>query len=125
MKKLSEYKDEEALELLADILDPVAEIAQDKEVQEGFKKDSGKTLAQIVSLVVKGHTEAVMRIMAALDGVPFEDYHCNVLTLPMTLMQIINDPDLRAFFVSQGQTDSSSTSGSATAISEDGESGTL
>ena len=124
MKKLSEYKDEEALDLLADILSPTVEIMQDEAVQKFFNKgDEKMTVADVVALVIKAHKKAVMQIMAALEGVPSEEYHCNIFTLPAQLMQVVNDPDLRAFFALQGQTDSASTSGSATGISEDGESG--
>ncbi len=124
MKKLSEYKDEEALDLLADILSPTVEIMQDEAVQKFFNKgDEKMTVADVVTLVIKTHKKAVMQIMAALEGVPSEEYHCNIFTLPAQLMQVVNDPDLRAFFALQGQTDSASTSGSATGISEDGESG--
>ena len=124
MKRLSEYKDEEALDLLADILNPTVEIMQDEAVQKFFNKgDENMTVADVVTLVIKTHKKAVMQIMAALEGVPSEEYHCNIFTLPVQLMQVVNDPDLRAFFALQGQTDSASTSGSATGISEDGESG--
>lgn len=124
MKRLSEYKDEEALDLLADILSPTVEIMQDESVQKFFNKgDENMTVADVVTLVIKTHKKAVMQIMAALEGVPSEEYHCNIFTLPAQLMQVVNDPDLRAFFALQGQTDSASTSGSATGISEDGESG--
>ena len=124
MKRLSEYKDEEALDLLADILSPTVEIMQDEAVQKFFNKgDENMTVADVVTLVIKTHKKAVMQIMAALEGVPSEEYHCNIFTLPVQLMQVVNDPDLRAFFALQGQTDSASTSGSATGISEDGESG--
>lgn len=125
MKKLSEYRDEEALDLLADILNPVVEIMQDEKVQEGFKKGSGKTLAQVVTLAIKSHKRAVMDIMAALDGVDPSEYHCDIFTLPMKAMEIANDPDLRSFFASQGQINSASTSGSAMGISEEGESDTF
>lgn len=124
MKRLSEYKDEEALDLLADILSPTVEIMQDESVQKFFNKsDENMTVADVVTLVIKAHKKAVMQIMAALEGVPSEEYHCNIFTLPAQLMQVVNDPDLRAFFALQGQTDSASTSGSATGLSEDGESG--
>lgn len=124
MKRLSEYKDEDALDLLADILSPTVEIMQDEAVQKFFNKgDENMTVADVVTLVIKSHKKAVMQIMAALEGVPSEEYHCNIFTLPAQLMQVVNDPDLRAFFALQGQTDSASTSGSATGLSEDGESG--
>ena len=114
MKRLSEIKDEEALDLLANILTPVSEIAQDQDVKAVFSGKTQKTVAEIVAQIIKAHKGAVMDIMAALEGVPREDYHCNILTLPKQIMTVLNDPDLMAFFREQGQIDSSNGSGSVT-----------
>lgn len=122
MRKLSEIKDIEALELLADIVSPVAEIAQDDEIQKFAKPELKHTLAEIVSLIIKRHSRAVMSILAALEGVPFEEYHCDIFTLPSAVMSIVNDPVLMAFFASQGQSNLSVDSGSASEISEEDES---
>ncbi len=111
--KLSEYKDGEALELLADLIEPVSSILADKDIS-ALQKD-GASVAKIASAAIKGHKEEVLRIMAALDGVPFEDYHCNILTLPKRLIEILNDKDLQDFFSSQGQTEEQTSSGSASA----------
>lgn len=114
MKKLSDFQDEEALDLLADVLVPISEIAQDEEIQKAFKSGSKKTIADVVRMVIKEHKSAVMDILAALDGVPREDYHVNFLTVPRKVMEIINDADMMAFFQEQGQIGSSMTSGSVT-----------
>ena len=113
MKRLSEFQDEEALELLADILDPVVEIAQDADVQKVFEKGSKLPISEGVKLIIKGHASAVMQILAALDGVPFEEYHCNILSLPRKVMEIVNDKELVTFFHEQGQMASENTFGSA------------
>ena len=61
MKRLSEYKDEEALDLLADILSPTVEIMQDEAVQKFFNKgDENMTVADVVTLVIKTHKKAVI-----------------------------------------------------------------
>ncbi len=120
MAKLTDFKDEEALDLLADIMVPVAEIAQDEVIKKVFSgEDKESTVADVVRLVIKGHKSAVMDILAALDGVPREDYHCNILTLPMKIMEIVNDPYMRDFFMEQGQTDSQIASGSAMESTEE------
>lgn len=100
MKKLSEYKDEEALDLLAEILEPVTEIIADKEVVEEFMKKS--RIAGVIT-AIKKHKKAIIQCLAAMDGVPVEEYHCNILTLPKTLLAIINDKDFLTFFKSQSQ----------------------
>lgn len=109
--KLSEYRDGEALDLLADLIEPVSSILADKDISKLQK--NGASVARIASAAIKGHKDEVLRIMAALDGVPFEEYHCNLLTLPKRLIEILNDKDLLDFFNSQGQTQEPNSSGSA------------
>lgn len=98
--KLSEYKDGEALDLLAELIDPVATIASDKQIAELVKAKAGKL--KVVQYVIKSHKEQILQILAAIDGVPVEEYHCNALTLPLKVLEILNDKDLMDFFTSQG-----------------------
>ena len=107
MRKLSEYKDGEAPDLLADLLEPATEILADEEVGEALRE--GKRMTAIKA-VMKRHKPQVMAILAAMEGVPAEDYHCNVLTVPMRLIEILNDRDLLAVFTSQAQEMMSATS---------------
>lgn len=115
MKKLSEYHDEEALDLLADIIDPVTEILADKEVVNTFLK---KSKLQGTSVAIKKHKKAIMKCLAVLEGVPVKDYHCNIVSLPKTILEILNDNELMDFFKSQSQQMEEESSGSATANSE-------
>lgn len=110
--KLSEYKNMEALELLAEIIGPITEIMGDKEVAKCLKK-KGK-IATAVSIAIKNHKEAVFKLLASLDGKSVEEYECNVFTLPQKLLEILNDKELASFFGLQGQTDITALSGSAT-----------
>lgn len=107
--KLSDFKDEKALELLADLIEPAAEIFSDTEIR---KTASGKSYAAVVGVAIKRHKSAVLAILAALDGVPVEEYHCNVMTLPMKLLEIVNDPDMMQLFQFAGQTEEQNPSGS-------------
>ena len=111
MKKLSEYKDEEALDMLADLIDPVVDIFGDKEVANYYR---GGVKLKAVQLAIKNHKPAVISMLAILERVPREEYHCNLLTLPKILLTIFNDPDLTAFFDVQSEKDSKPLSGSAT-----------
>ena len=111
MKKLSEYRDEEALDLLADILDPITEIIGDKELMNTFRK---KSRMEGVSYMIKNHKKALIRCMAAMEGVPLKDYHCNIVSLPKDVLEILNDKELLAFFKSQSQQMEEESSGSAT-----------
>ena len=115
MKKLSEFKDDAALDVIANLIEPVIEICQDKDVATQFK--AGKQGAAIAT-AIRAHKSAILAIMAALEEVPVEDYHCNMLTLPMDLMSLLNDEDMISFFKSQGLVTQGS-SGSATVTTEE------
>lgn len=109
--KLSEIKGEQALDMLADLIEPVGEIAGDKEVAGFIRK--GKR-AKAISVAIKKHTKAVISIMATLDGVPVKDYECNILSLPKKILDIVNDPAVLELFTPQGQ-ETQTPSGSVTA----------
>lgn len=116
MKKLSEYKNEEAIELLADIMEPVSEILADDEVKNTYR--SGANKIALVKVILKHHSKQVVDILAILDGIPREEYKCNVVTLPIKLIEIFNDEELTSFFESQSQILGEELSGSVTENTE-------
>lgn len=119
MKKLSELRDDEALEVLSELVEPAVEIVKDKELIRLIQE---KQFPKAVSLAIGGHKVEVMKIMAALEQVPYEDYHIGLFTLPTNLLKLMNDPELLDFFALQAQMDSDTSSGPATEnIAEDGQ----
>ena len=107
--KLSEYLGEEALDILADMIEPAGEIMSDKEMVKMFKENRFKA----IKMAIKNHKKAVIQIMASIDGVPVDEYKCNVFTLPVKILEILNDPVFVQLFTSQGQTGDATSSGSA------------
>ena len=91
------------------MIEPAGEIMTDKGIGEGFKKDRFKA----IGLAIKNHKKAVMQIMATIDGVPVEEYKCNVFTLPAKILELLNDPDIVQLFTCQGQTADANSTGSA------------
>ena len=113
--KLSEYQGESALDILADLIEPAGEIMSDKEIGEVFKKNRFKA----IGMAIKNHKKAVMQIMATMDGVPVDEYKCNVFTLPVKILEILNDPDMIRLFQYQVQTGDAKSSGSASENTEE------
>lgn len=117
--KLSEVKGEKALDMFADLIEPVTEIIDDKEISEILKrrdKNAGikATLGKAASKAIKNHKKAVIRILATLDDVPVEKYECTIMSLPKKLLDILNDPAIFELFTLQSQ-ETPIPSGSATA----------
>lgn len=113
--KLSEYHGEAALDILAGLIEPAGEIIADKEIGDVFKENRFKA----IGLAIKNHKKAVMQIMATVDGVPVDEYKCNVFTLPVKILEILNDPEIVQLFTYQGQTGDANSSGSASANIEE------
>lgn len=113
--KLSEYQGEAALDILADLIEPAGEIMSDKQIGDVFKENRFRA----IGLAIKNHKNAVMQIMATMDGVPVEEYKCNVFTLPVKILELLNDPDIVQLFTYQGQTGDADSSGSASANIEE------
>ena len=113
--KLSEYQGEAALDILADLIEPAGEIMSDKEIGEVFKQNRFKA----IGMAIKNHKKAVMQILATMDGVPVDEYKCNVFSLPVKILEILNDPDLVQLFTYQGQTGDANSSGSASENTEE------
>lgn len=108
---LKELEGEKALEVLADLLDPAAEIFQDPDVVTAFRGE-GSSIEKI-KVVLKKKPKAVIKLMAILDGEDPETYKVNVLTLPVKLVRLLNEPMVADLFTSQGQPVGNASSGSA------------
>lgn len=115
MKKLSEYKNEEALDILAELIEPCISIFGDKEIINGLRNRQISS----VKLIIKNYKKEILTILATLEGVPVDEYECSIVTLPTTIMGMLNDPDLMAFFNSQGLEMVETSSGSATESTEE------
>lgn len=98
--KLSEIKGEQALDVLADILEPAARIISDDEIEKAYR--SGQKL-KAVKIAIKNHKRDVIAILAIMDGEDPETYEPNVLSVPIKLLEILNDPDVMGLFLSQEQ----------------------
>ena len=117
MRRISEIQGADTcFDFICDILDPIVEVAGDEEIKAAFDKDSEKTVADVVKMILQGHRRAAKEILAALNGVTLEEFEisCTMGSLIGGLMQLFNDPDLSSFFPWRAQTDSVTSSGSHT-----------
>ena len=95
MRKLSEIKGEEALDVLAEIIEPAAEIFTDENVKKALKSESRIKAAKII---LKDHKKAILALMAALEETPVEEYKPTLLALPALIIGVLNDPELQNLF---------------------------
>jgi hypothetical protein len=97
--KLSDIKGDEALDMLADLLEPIVEIATDKEITGNMGKDNMKA----VKVAIKNHKEAITAILAILNKENPKTYKPSLLELPAMLVDVFNDEELIRLFQSQVQ----------------------
>lgn len=117
--KLSDYKGEDALDLLADILEPAMEIISDKRISEATKGEMSR--GALVKLIVKNHKTAILTIMALIQGEDPATYKPDVLTLTANLMELLSDEAFTELFQSQGQKLADLHSGPATGATQESE----
>ena len=113
--KFNELKNEQAIEALADMFDPIVEIASDDAIKSAAR--SGNKIL-MVQLRLKAHARAIFELMATSDGVSVDGYECNIITLPIKLMELFSRPEFEVLFQSQGQMEEMTYSGSATENTE-------
>lgn len=100
--KISELENEEALDLLADIIEPTVAILSDPQIKQMYSDTATKM--KLAQYIIKEHKEEIITILARLDGVPRSEYRCNIFTLPMKLLEILNDEELVVFFTQTAKT---------------------
>jgi hypothetical protein len=104
MKKLSEFKDDEAMDVLAEILEPASNLIGNPNFKTAIRGDKEKGIKknrlQAVKIAIKENREDIVKIMAILNEKPVEEFHYNLLTLPKMMLEIFNDKELIDFFSS-------------------------
>lgn len=100
MKRLSDYKDEEALDLWLELLEPIAKITSDAEVATVFR--SGKPVIEKAKTIIKAHKKEVCDVLLKIDDTPIDGLNI-IVRLVDLLLEIENHEELKGFF-SQAET---------------------
>ena len=116
MKKLSDFKGEEAIDLWADLLDYATVIFTDPEVRK-LRKAPKATIAKVM---LKLHKKEVCNMLLTIDDTPIDGLNIMIRLISL-LKEIESDPDLKDFFDLQGQREKTESSGSATAATKEKE----
>ena len=106
--KLSDIKGERAVEVIADLIEPIANIASDKECADLFsvKPVNGenknvtarKHLVKKVPLLLRTHKRDVIQVIATLDGKSVEEM--NLFSITSALIGMVQDEALIQLFTS-------------------------
>lgn len=107
MKKLSDYKGEDALELWDNLLDPLTVIIGNPKVKEVAK--SGKNKLEIARELLRLQRKEIIEILVLIDPEPIDGLNI-VSRLIALLSEIGQNEEVRSFFgyAAQAKTDSES-----------------
>lgn len=113
--KLSDIKGDRVLDVIADVIDPIANMVQDKDVAAMFERKAvpegmdardffAKRMRKGMPILLKGHKADIIAIMAAIEGVTPEQYATS-LDLPKLftdVMELLTDNAFLDFLSSSG-----------------------
>lgn len=118
MKKLADYKGEEAIDLWMDLLEPIGNILQNDKVKKAYKK--GGNRIKVAQEIVKECRKDAVTIMLRIDPTPIDGLNI-VIRLIDIIMEFEQSEELKDFFRSAGTATGGVSSGSATENTEGGE----
>lgn len=129
--KLSDIKGDRVLDVIADIIDPIANMVQDKDVAAMFKREAvpegmdardffAGRMRKGMPVLLKGHKADIIAIMAAIDGVTPEQYaeSLDFTKLFTDVMELVTDDAFFDFLSSSETGKGAGAPGSASANSE-------
>lgn len=95
MKKLSDYKGDEAIELWADLLEPMGNILTDNGVRNAIQ--SGKSKMMIAKEILKARKDDAVEILLRIDPEPIDGLNI-ILRLVALLADIGQNEEIKGFF---------------------------
>lgn len=116
--KLSDFKGEDAVEVLADIMEPATSLLNDTEFKKMVQSDT-TTKIELVQYVMRQHTDEVLQFYSILNRLPKET--ATPIKLTATMLDIFNDKELVSLFTSQAQNEDADVSGLVTENTTDAE----
>lgn len=112
MKHLKDYQGEDAIELWADLTEPIAIIVADKEIRKVFE-DENTSKVVIAKEILKRFKKEAETILLRIDPTPLNGL--NVITrIVDIILEILNDSDINAFLSQLPETAEHNASGNAT-----------
>lgn len=121
--KLSDIHGERVFDVIADIIDPIANIAEDEKASAMFRREKipeGMTVKKFATqrarkalpALLKDHKNDIIAILAAIEGVSAESYKgaLNLVKLMRDATELLTDDTFTALFLSA---QSEKSSGSA------------
>lgn len=111
--RLSDIKGERAIEVIGELIDPIANIAENKEASALFRREKlpegidakafvVSRLRKGLPVLLKNHKGDIVSILAALEGVTPAEYAAtlDLRKVVKDLTELLTDEEFMAFFTS-------------------------
>lgn len=120
MRKLSQIKGEDAVDVMAALLSPASTITSDEKVKDMMRREK-TTMAEVAAYVAKKHRDAIIDILHIIDGTTRKEYlaKTTALSLLQDIMYVFDEPELQSLFTGQSQNEADDNSGSVTENTEE------
>lgn len=98
-KKLSEFKGDKAFEVIDQLLDPIAQIAQDEEFKKA-RKNKGASIKTLAHKLIKDHKDEIVTILAVISEQEFDDLRKSISPVDILngTIAIFSDEDMLNLF---------------------------
>ena len=109
--KLSDVKGERTLDVLADLIGPIATLAEDDKVKRLFTRESApegmtarefgtKKIKELMPALIKDHKAELIEILATLEGTDPKAYAKGLTLAKLTkdVLELVGDEEFVAFF---------------------------
>lgn len=106
--KLSEFKDEKGIEVVAKLLVPISNIAKNKSNADA----KGESLIEFASAMLQNNQKDVKDMLAILADEDPGEYHCSAASVLVDVLNMLNDPELLQLFGLQSKIPASAGSAS-------------
>lgn len=129
--RLSDIQGERVFDVIADIIDPIANIAEDNAASALFKREKlpdGMTAKEFITqrarkalpVLLKGHKGDIIAILASIEGVSAESYKgaLNFVKLMCDATELLTDEAFSALFLSAQSENSSGSAQENTEVQE-------
>ena len=113
--KLSEVKGERTFDVIADLIEPIANIAADKNAKALFKREKvpegmtsneffAQRMRKAAPQLLKDHKDDIIGILSTIAGKTKEEYTAtlNLASLLSDLIELLNDQAFLGFLASSG-----------------------
>lgn len=125
--RLSDVKGERTLDVIADIIDPICNIAQDEKAAALFKREklpqgenartyTIKRLRKGAPALIRAHKDDIIAILSSIEGTSPAAYSksLNLVKLTRDFIELVNDDAFFELFISAQSGDSSGSAPEST-----------